>query len=418
MAHSRDGNPFTPTFGVTPPLLVGRDDELADIEAALDASIGDPYRAVMVTGLRGAGKTVFLNQVEDYAHTRGWAVLSETARPGLVDRLTDTVIPALLADADPEATATTTTGGSIGVLGNSASVDREVRHRYESRPDLRSLLTRLADLKDARDVGVLITLDEVNRTAAGDLQLLTQVVQHCFREGRNVAFVAAGLPLETQSLLDGPGTTFLRRAERIVLGAVSEAAVRRGLIEPLATWGRTITPAAADIAVAGAKGYPFLIQAIGHRLWSRSTEHTTIEAPAAEAAVAYATRRVGDLVMTPEMKGLSGIDRSYLTAMALDPGPSRTRDIADRLGVSPQYAGVYRARLLEAGLIVDAGHGLVDLALPTFRDYLRQHAATEPLTPTPTDPSGTAKLQASQQAHERHTRAQAPRRAAPGRADR
>lgn len=68
-------NPFTPTFGVTPPLLVGRDDVLDEFRIALDGGPGDPGRAMLLTGVRGAGKTVALNACEDEAHRRGWAVI-------------------------------------------------------------------------------------------------------------------------------------------------------------------------------------------------------------------------------------------------------------------------------------------------------------------------------------------------------
>lgn len=379
MLVGRDMNPFTPSFGVTPPLLVGRAEELAEIEAALDASIGDPFRAVKVTGLRGSGKTVFLNGVEDLARARGWAVISESARPGLVDRLTDTVLPALLSAVDPSAVTSTTTGAAIGIGVASLSGSRETTQHYQPRNDLRGLLSRLADLLQSTDAGVLISVDELNSAAAADLQILTQVVQHCFREGRNVAFVAAGLPLEVDAMLDQPGTTFLRRAEHVVLGVIAEDHVRRGLLEPIDTWGGSISPGALDTAAAGTKGYPFLLQAIGHRLWATSQEGVVIPRQAATAAVAHATRRVGELVMGPELRGLSAIDRSYLAAMAVDAGPSRTGEVAERIEQTPQYAGTYRRRLIRAGLIVDAGHGWVDFALPTMRDYLREHVATESL---------------------------------------
>jgi len=58
-------NPFTPTFGVTPPLLVGRGNVLDEFSLALDGGVGDPGRAMLLTGVRGAGKTVALNACEE-----------------------------------------------------------------------------------------------------------------------------------------------------------------------------------------------------------------------------------------------------------------------------------------------------------------------------------------------------------------
>jgi len=58
-----------------------------------------------------------------------------------------------------------------------------------------------------------------------------------------------------------------------------------------------------------------------------------------------------------------------------DTGPSHTGTIAARLGETPYYAGVYRARLIDAGVIEPAGRGYVDFTIPYLREYPREHAA-------------------------------------------
>jgi Mn-dependent DtxR family transcriptional regulator len=63
--------------------------------------------------------------------------------------------------------------------------------------------------------------------------------------------------------------------------------------------------------------------------------------------------------------------------MAVDDGPSRVGDIAQRLNASANYTSQYRLRLIEAELIEPAGWGKIDFALPYLREYLREHAAIE-----------------------------------------
>lgn len=48
-------NPFKPTFGVSPPLLVGRESLLDDFSDALADGPGAAGRATLYTGARGAG---------------------------------------------------------------------------------------------------------------------------------------------------------------------------------------------------------------------------------------------------------------------------------------------------------------------------------------------------------------------------
>ena len=82
-----DGNPFKPTAGKMPPVLVGRQLIIEDFREALRDGIGAPGRIMLVTGQRGFGKTVMLTEFRKIAKSEGWLTISETASDGLVDRL-------------------------------------------------------------------------------------------------------------------------------------------------------------------------------------------------------------------------------------------------------------------------------------------------------------------------------------------
>lgn len=378
MTKARPRNPFRPTFGASPPSLVGRDDELAAIADALDASPGHPFRATLVTGLRGSGKTVFLNAVEDLAEASDWVVISETARTGLVDEMVKTRLPQLLTTHDRKATASKLTGANASAAGFGLGATREVSDRYPVTPSLRSMLERLTEVVYAdTGGGVLITLDEVHRAAAEDLQEVAQTIQHLFRQEREVMLVAAGLPSAISDLLRDKVVTFLRRAERITMGAVDRSEVRRALREPIENAGRSIGDDALEVAADGTKGYPFMVQLVGYQCWNENRAEREIHLEDAHAGVAAATRRIGRLVHEPALQDLSAVDRSFLAAMAQDDGPSRTSDIADRLGVSVVYASQYRLRLKASGLIEPVRHGYIDFTVPYLRTYLREHATSE-----------------------------------------
>ena len=68
------------------------------------------------------------------------------------------------------------------------------------------------------------------------------------------------------------------------------------------------------------------------------------------------------------------MDRRFLLAMARDDGESRLADVAGRLGVDVNYAGVYRHRLIRAGMIVSTGWGRIDLADHAAREWIRAQA--------------------------------------------
>jgi len=81
-------NPFSPTFGASPPVLAGRNDILDDIGDAFETGPTHPDYTVLFIGVRGSGKTVMLNATEELARVRGWLTLSDNASPtGLLGRL-------------------------------------------------------------------------------------------------------------------------------------------------------------------------------------------------------------------------------------------------------------------------------------------------------------------------------------------
>lgn len=231
---------------------------------------------------------------------------------------------------------------------------------------------------------MLLSLDEVHREATQDLRAIAQTVQHLFREGRQLAFAAAGLPSAVEDVLNDAVVTFLRRAERFTLGSVSAQEVALALRAPIEDSGREVTDEAIATAIAGTQGYPFLVQLVGYHMWAADPGSETIDAGQARVGVERAVRRVGRLVHEPALGGLSAVDRSFLAAMSLDDEPSRMADIAQRLGVTGTYASQYRLRLISAELIVPAGHGRVSFALPYLRDYLREHVAAVAFDPTQT----------------------------------
>ncbi|WP_026533814.1 ATP-binding protein [Arthrobacter sp. H14] len=378
-------NPFTPTFGVTPPLLVAREEELEVFVEGLEDGVGSPGRAMLITGTRGSGKTVLLNSIEDAARTRGWLIVSATTGVGVAEELATTRIAELLHKHDPGARAFSPTGGSAGAVGFTAGT----QGAYENQVPLptlnfRSGLERLADVADTRlGAGVLITLDEVHTSAIADLRQITQALQHSFREGRQVALVAAGLPSSVSDLLSDDVTSFLRRAERFTLGPIPAGAVRSALADPITLAGRSIAPIAPEaleLAVEGTRGYPFLIQLVGHRSWRVQPKTPEITLEHARAGIDGAIRRAGRMIHEPALRDLSDVDRSFLAAMAIDEGPSQIADIAERMSVDLNYANQYRRRLLAAEMIVPAGRGRLSFTLPYLRDYLNDHAVTEALS--------------------------------------
>src|SRR6201986_1578617 len=76
-------NPYAPGAGKRPPELTGRDREIGQFEVVLErVARGRPERSMVLTGLRGVGKTVLLNTFRSMAMQRLWGTGKIEARPG------------------------------------------------------------------------------------------------------------------------------------------------------------------------------------------------------------------------------------------------------------------------------------------------------------------------------------------------
>lgn len=367
----RQINPFKPTAGRMPPALVGRDQVIGDFVEGLDNGIGAPGRLMRVTGARGIGKTVLLTEFGRIARGRGWDVVDETASAGFSRRLLDRLVP-----VKPSLSATV--GPSLKVAGVELSLG-EARLESGRMPlTLREAMgTRLDDL-ERKHVGLLITVDEAQAAPRDEMIAIATSVQHLIREERNIAFVFAGLPSIASKWLNDEVLTFLRRALPESLTDIPLTEVKSAFADTFERSGMDIGDDALDSVTRATEGYPFMIQLVGYYVWRSASRHpgeSSVTDDDVRRGIQDAMGRLGDTVHGPELDGLSAVDRTYLLAMAQDDGPSSTSMVAERLGKDVRYAGVYRARLLEAQVIRDVGYGKVDFAIPYLRQYLREHAA-------------------------------------------
>src|SRR6202051_3560750 len=70
-------NPFSPGAGAPPPELVGRDPVLEEARILLGRiKRKRPEKSMLLTGLRGVGKTVLLNEIERMAVNDGYRTIS------------------------------------------------------------------------------------------------------------------------------------------------------------------------------------------------------------------------------------------------------------------------------------------------------------------------------------------------------
>ena len=337
-------NPFKPTAGKRPPILIGRESVIEDFEEGLDNGAGAPGRLMLITGNRGCGKTVLLRELQRLANERGWAVVSDSASLGLCDRLADA-----LRSNKPVVTSMEL-GPSFGRMSVEAA-----RAKGET---LRGLVNeRLKRLGPGK--GILFAIDEAQSASIEELAALAVLYQQVLGDQD-----ATGLP----------SVTFLRRAQQRTLGAISLPKVRDSYIQTVKDAGLYVDAETADLAARKSMGHPYMVQLVGYYMWRSAVRRGSqvIEVCDVEAGHTDAVSEFYEAVDAPLYYGLRSPQRLFIEAMAADEGkPTRMADIIERCDRTQSWASKYRASLIRERVIEAAGYGLVRFTVPMLGAYIR-----------------------------------------------
>lgn len=356
-------NPFTPTFGMVPPFMAGRDRLMREMERAFDDGLGNPNLATILIGARGTGKTTLLSRIAAAAQERSWVAVNVVAAPGMLEDIVQQTGKAAAHLIEPAPTRRLSAIG-IGQMLNLEWVFEE-SGAGNWRTRMEALLNQLSD----HNTGLLITVDEV-RSNVEEVVLLVSTYQLLIREGYRVALVMAGLPTDVTDLISDERVTFLRRARQQHIGRISDGEVRVALRRTVESAGKRIDTDALDTAVKAAGGFAYMMQLVGYFIWEEAWNETCITSEAAHKGVAEAQEDFTRGVIEATCREMSDKDLEFALAMLPDSKGSRLGDIAQRMGVTNGYASTYKRRLLKQGVIGERPGGLLDFDIPLLRPYL------------------------------------------------
>ena len=359
-------NPFTPNFGQVPIHMAGRSFLISEMSTAFDNAPGDPNLTSILVGARGTGKTALLTCFANLAEQGGWLAVNVSCIPGMLEDVLEQTQRKASAfiEKDPEKHLSGISFGQVFGL----------EWERKEAPD-RNWRTRMADILDVLDeldIGLLITIDEVNPKLDEMIQIAS-VYQHFIREERKVALAMAGLPYKVSALLSDQSVSFLRRASQQRLGRIEDYEVELAFRQTVEAFDKTVDSKALEKAVAAIDGFPFMMQLVGFRSWQMSGDRTCIEVSDIEQGIELAGNDMKVRVLRATLDELSERDLEFLQAMLPDEELSATADIEKRLKKSPSHVSTYRRRLLEQGVIENRGRTRVGFALPMLREYLPEY---------------------------------------------
>jgi hypothetical protein len=386
-------NPYTPDMGARPPFLAGRDPEMAYFEEIIhQVGAGGTQKHLILTGLRGVGKTVLLNEFEADCEGAGW--------PGETRELAeDSRIANIVAKATRKAllqmSASKRAGEAIkrglrtlkgftltyGELSMTFDVDAipGLADSGDLADDLRDVLVEVGNAAAAHGNGFALILDEMQHLSKPDLEVLIIALHRAKQKGLPVALVGGGLPLLPD--LTGEAKSYAERGfEFRPIDALEHGAALKALEEPASEQGVRWERKATERVVELSNGYPYFLQEYGREIW-KVGQGQTISLGDVRAAEPLVLEYLDDNFFRQRIGKLPAYERRYMAAMAsLGDGPQKTNAVAEAQGSTPQSVSLTRDGLIKASLIYAPERGYVDFTVPLCADYIRRHhpLAAEP----------------------------------------
>jgi hypothetical protein len=401
-ANGAFANPFRPGAGHMPPHLAGREGEIAEIARAFAQET--VLQNVVLTGLRGVGKTVLLETIKPLAVARGWlwvgTDLSESAS------LTEKNLAVRILTDLSLATSTWAISGTertrhVGF--DAAGHEGPVKLTYEV---LASIYDRtpglVADkLKNVLGIvahgldrsakrGIVFAYDEAQNLAdhaqAGEypLSLLLEVFQSLQRAQHPFVLVLTGLPTLFPKLVEARtyaermfGVTFLKN--------LGDQAAREAMTVPIEQHEcpARLGPEALEAIVRSSGGYPYFIQFICKEAYDAFIQQhgsgTIVSVPMNEIE-----RKLDSDFFAGRWARATDRQRELMSVIASLPhcdGEFSTQEIvtASRAGGLKPFGSSHVTQMLAglgaAGLVYKNRYGRYSFAVPLMGAFIRRQMA-------------------------------------------
>jgi len=380
-------NPFSPGAGTKPPELAGRAQVLNQADVLLNRVKNKrSEKSLMLTGLRGVGKTVLLNAMREKAFHLGYeSILVEAHENKSMAQLMASPLRSMLLQLSKKTAAGEAMKRCIAIfksfvksikltLGDIAvGIDIQPESGTADSGDLEldfpEVLAALGEAAADQGSFLAILIDEIQFFDSKELSALIMAMHRVQQRQLPIAMVGAGLPI-----LPGLAGESKSYAERLFafpnIGPLTHDDTRSALQEPVRPHRVAFSNSAIDRIYELTRGYPYFIQEWGYHSWVRAAS-TPIDIDVIDEATIESLERLDQDFFRVRFDRCTNAEKKFMRAIAmLGDGAQQTSAIAKELGVKMNSIGPTRASLIRKGMIYSPEHGAIEFTVPLFGEFL------------------------------------------------
>lgn len=383
----RYASPYTPGAGAMPRYLAGRESMLEEADKILEAvAMGYPQKPSIYYGLRGVGKTVLLNAIEEkaeeldilYAHIeiaekRSFIVQIANASKKIIHRMSVIesvkdlghkalgILQAFQVTYNPEEQTFT-----AGIAEPSMYVSSGVLS-----DDLTEMFVAMGRMAAKAKRAICFFVDEIQYMKPNEMEALINALHRVNQLRLPITIYGAGLP-KILKILGEVKSYSERLFQYIEVAELSDHAATDAIVKPAAELGVQYEEEAVEEIKEWSRGYPFFIQELCNTIWEE-TESEIIKKSDVERVIPVFLDKLDRGFFKIRYDRCTKKEHDFLFAMVRCGSlPCTISNVAKILGKRVSSISPTRAQLISKGIIYSTGHGEIDFTVPQFDRYLKR----------------------------------------------
>lgn len=379
-------NPYRPGAGLKPMYIAGRDDDIDDAEQTFTAlTMGIPVRSIIYSGLRGVGKTVLINKLEEIAGEHGvfYKHIEVEEKNDFISQIAECAQAFLrevsakekfkhLIKKPLEAIKSLVISFNPNDTTFSLSVqDRELYLSNNLTQSLTDVFTTIGETAQKTESAICFFIDEIQYMKQEQLGSLIAALHRTNQLGYPVMVIGAGLPKIYKMLSDEKSYS-----ERLFLykqiGSLTLEQSKKAIEEPAKKFNVNYTEESIKKIVEITKGYPFFIQQLCQVVY-KNTNKDLIEKEDVENNIDEFLEILDKGFFKTRYERCAESDKKFIFAMVkCGELPCTISNVASNLGKDVSSISTTRAQLINKGIIYPVRYKELDFTVPEFSGFIQR----------------------------------------------
>lgn len=379
-------NPYRPGAGVKPQYLAGRDEDIENVTNMFTAlTLNIPTQSVIFSGLRGVGKTVLINRLQEIAEEKNIFCkhIEVAERNDFISQIA-TCSQAFLRQISVKEKfknlikkpldAIKSLVVSFDSNDNTFSLSLEEKDLYKTNnltQSLTDVFTSLGEAAAKAEIPICFFIDEIQYIKSENLGALIAAIHRTNQLGYPIMIIAAGLP-KIYSMLSSEKSY----SERLFIYKEIDLLEREQAIKaiemPIKQFNIKYSDKAINKIIEVTEGYPFFIQQLCQIVF-QNVDSKVISDIDVENNLEEFFRKLDTGFFKLRYERCSATEKKFIFAMVkCGELPCTSANIAEIMKKSINSISTARAQLINKGIIYPVKYRELDFTVPQFSGFIHR----------------------------------------------